>query len=169
MTGGGSESKIIAKVPQKELVRKAEPVKVAEPVKKENIIVKTETKKVNLPKEKKSEVKKPAKKVNKVKNVIPKKPVKGNVKGKKAVSFVPVLEVPMPTEELKDIPLVPVLDQRKMDVVQVGAGDDDTANKKTIRRSGLEIKKAEELQEKKRIAQEKEWEIPAFLRKVKFK
>lgn len=42
-------------------------------------------------------------------------------------------------------------------------------NKKTIRRSGLEIKEAEELQERKKIAQEKEWEIPAFLRKVKFK
>ena len=39
--------------------------------------------------------------------------------------------------------------------------------KKTIRRSGLEIKKAEELEEKKRMAQEKEWEIPAFLRRVK--
>ena len=44
-----------------------------------------------------------------------------------------------------------------------------SSSKKTIRRSGLEIKKAEELQEKKRIAQEKEWEIPAFLRKIKFK
>ena len=32
-----------------------------------------------------------------------------------------------------------------------------------------EIKEAEEMQEKKRIEQEKEWEIPAFLRKVKFK
>src|SRR3989344_3109360 len=40
--------------------------------------------------------------------------------------------------------------------------------KKAIRRSGIEIKKAEELEEKKRIAQEREWEIPAFLRKVKF-
>ena len=37
-----------------------------------------------------------------------------------------------------------------------------------IRRSGLEIKKAQEQEEKKRMAQEKEWEIPAFLRRVKF-
>ena len=37
-----------------------------------------------------------------------------------------------------------------------------------IRRSGLEIKKAQEQEEKKKIAQEKEWEIPAFLRRVKF-
>ena len=53
-------------------------------------------------------------------------------------------------------PTVPVVDQSRI-------------NSKTIRRSGLEIKKAEELEEKKRIAQEKEWEIPAFLRRVKYK
>jgi cell division protein FtsZ len=40
--------------------------------------------------------------------------------------------------------------------------------KKAIRRSGLEIKKAQEQEEKKKLAQEKEWEIPAFLRRVKF-
>lgn len=41
--------------------------------------------------------------------------------------------------------------------------------KKTIRRSALDIKEAEALEEQKRLQQEKEWEIPAFLRKVKFK
>ncbi|MEK7080319.1 MAG: cell division protein FtsZ, partial [Patescibacteria group bacterium] len=41
--------------------------------------------------------------------------------------------------------------------------------KKTIRRNALEIKKALEDEEQKRQLQEKEWEIPAFLRKVKFK
>jgi cell division protein FtsZ len=40
---------------------------------------------------------------------------------------------------------------------------------KTIRRTALEIKKAQEADEQKQSAQEKEWEIPAFLRKVKFK
>jgi cell division protein FtsZ len=39
----------------------------------------------------------------------------------------------------------------------------------TIRRSGLEIKKAEDQEEKKKMEQEKEWEIPAFLRRVKYK
>ncbi len=43
------------------------------------------------------------------------------------------------------------------------------ANKKAIRRSALEIKKAEAAEENKRLLQEKEWEIPAFLRRVKFK
>lgn len=39
----------------------------------------------------------------------------------------------------------------------------------TIRRTALEIKKAQELQEQEQSQQEKEWEIPAFLRKIKFK
>lgn len=43
------------------------------------------------------------------------------------------------------------------------------AKHRTIRRNALEIKKAQELEEHKRTLQEKEWEIPAFLRKVKFK
>ncbi len=41
--------------------------------------------------------------------------------------------------------------------------------KKAIRRSALDIKKAEELRESKQSLQEKEWEIPAFLRKAKLK
>lgn len=39
----------------------------------------------------------------------------------------------------------------------------------TIRRSGLEVKKAQDQEEKKKMEQEKEWEIPAFLRRVKYK
>jgi cell division protein FtsZ len=56
------------------------------------------------------------------------------------------------------------VNQRKVNVAEAIA----LPAKKAIRRSGLEIKKEEELEEKKRIAQEKEWEIPAFLRRVKF-
>lgn len=56
------------------------------------------------------------------------------------------------------------LSQKKVNVAEAIA----LPAKKAIRRSGLEIKKEEELEEKKRIAQEKEWEIPAFLRRVKF-
>ena len=36
--------------------------------------------------------------------------------------------------------------------------------KKAIRRSALEIKRAEEEEAQKQSQQEKEWEIPAFLR-----
>lgn len=43
------------------------------------------------------------------------------------------------------------------------------SGKKTIRRNALEIKKALEAEEQKKLLQEKEWEIPAFLRRVKFK
>lgn len=39
----------------------------------------------------------------------------------------------------------------------------------TIRRNALEIKKAEELEQDKRLLQEEEWEVPTFLRRVKFK
>jgi len=69
-------------------------------------------------------------------------------KAQKKPSFIPVLEVAAPA----------------MSVLRSSG-----SNKKTIRRTGLEIKKEEELQEKKRAAQEKEWEIPAFLRKIKFR
>ncbi|MBI2054017.1 MAG: hypothetical protein HYT36_01665, partial [Candidatus Staskawiczbacteria bacterium] len=50
-----------------------------------------------------------------------------------------------------------------------GGSEKKLAVKKTIRRNALEIKKAEALEEDKRFLQEKEWEIPAFLRKIKFK
>ena len=37
----------------------------------------------------------------------------------------------------------------------------------TIRRNALEIKKAEAIEQDKRTLQEEEWEVPAFLRRVK--
>lgn len=79
-------------------------------------------------------------------------------KDQKQVSSIPVFEVT-------------TLDQAVAGVgqrMEVNKGEPDTG-KKAIRRSALEIKKAEELQEKKRIDQEKEWETPAFLRRIKFK
>lgn len=111
----------------------------------------------------------PAKKIGSAKFVEPGKVIKKKisivkklkkikiVKNKKLVSVVPVAELLVPE--------IPVLEQKKIDINRIAS----EPVKKTIRRSGLEIKKAEELQEKKRIDQEKEWEIPAFLRKVKIK
>ncbi len=69
----------------------------------------------------------------------------------------------LPVFEAQATP-VPIVYQNKINIVEPISAQ----GKKTIRRSGLEIKKAEEQEEKKRLAQEKEWEIPAFLRKVKF-
>ena len=89
---------------------------------------------------------KPVKKVKKSKPTVKKEPV--NLNGR-----VPVFVLPTVEEETEKVRLM----------------SQPESAKKTIRRSGLEIQKAEELQEKKKIAQEKEWEIPAFLRKVKFK
>jgi len=81
-------------------------------------------------------------------------------KEEKPVSFVPVSIVETP---------VSVAEQSQMSVVEVVEKKSLPTARQAIRRSGLEIRKAEELQEKKKLAQEKEWEIPAFLRKVKIK
>lgn len=63
--------------------------------------------------------------------------------------------------------LIPVLGMRAQEVgamqLSVVAADESPA-KKTIRRSALEIKKAEEMEGQEKSQQEKEWEIPAFLR-----
>jgi len=53
---------------------------------------------------------------------------------------------------------------RKLSIAQVSDNE-----KRAIRRSALDIKRDEEMEENKKSQQEKEWEIPAFLRKVKFK
>jgi len=108
---------------------------------------------------KKEEIKKTNKKpkAQKAKKSSLKKPVE-------SVSFIPVFKAPVPS--------VPVVDQNKMNIIEtvpVSNKNLPAGRHGTIRRSGLEIKKAEEIEEKKRMAQEKEWEIPAFLRKVKFK
>jgi len=113
---------------------------------KEKKVVKNKKKVVSKDKEKaKKQIKRPSNKVKKNKEK----------KVEESVSFVPIFKAPQQ--------VIPVIEQ-KLDILSVAE-----PIKKTIRRSGLEIKKAEELEEKKRIAQEKEWEIPAFLRKIKFK
>jgi len=111
---------------------------------KENLAVKkTEQAKEQKP-TKKPAVKKP--KVKHKKKLQDKKQKISDNKEREQISVIPVFEVP-------------VLEAPVAEMVK----------KATIRRSGLEIKRAEELEEKKRIAQEKEWEIPAFLRRVKYK
>jgi cell division protein FtsZ len=57
--------------------------------------------------------------------------------------------------------------EKKINVIDASLAAD--LSKKNVRRSGLEVKKAEDQEEKKRLDQEKEWEIPAFLRRVKYK
>lgn len=64
------------------------------------------------------------------------------------------------------LPVMPsAIIDKKLSIVQVP----DKPAKKAIRRSALDVKKAQEQEEEKRLAQEQEWEIPAFLRRVKFK
>lgn len=57
--------------------------------------------------------------------------------------------------------------EKKISVIDASLSAD--FGKKNVRRSALEVKKAEDQEEKKRLDQEKEWEIPAFLRRVKYK
>jgi cell division protein FtsZ len=79
------------------------------------------------------------------------------------------------TPEIKEKVFMPVsFTDKKLDVIDKallsGNSEGGTfAKHETIRRSGIEIKKAQDQEEKKRLDQEKEWEIPAFLRRIKYK
>ena len=173
MTGLTPGVKIEEEIPKETPVEKIELKKLAvkEKAEKAEIVQKKsqdvtiqKPKKIKKTKNKKTP-EKPAKKSEKPKGHSdrPKtqKPAANGGKEEKPVSFIPVFEVPVAGQASG----LPIVDQKKMEVNQAML----EPGKKTIRRSGLEIKKAEELQEKKRLAQEKEWEIPAFLRKIKFK
>jgi cell division protein FtsZ len=159
MTGGQIEEKIVKELP----VLKVEPKKIIIAEKKkdpvvvkkvaEEVVIKKEKKKIDKPKNKQIKPKKPNKKINKKIEKAPSLPKKEE----KSALPVPIFKIP--------VPIVSALEQKKVEVIQASS----ELLKKTIRRSGLEIKKAEEMQEEKKLAQEKEWEIPAFLRKVKFK
>jgi len=74
-------------------------------------------------------------------------------------SFVPAFEEALST--------VAILPEKRLNIIDTSLPSD--LNKRTIRRSGLEVKKAQDQEEKKKQDQEKEWEIPAFLRRVKYK
>ncbi|MDO8486552.1 MAG: hypothetical protein Q7S77_02570, partial [Candidatus Staskawiczbacteria bacterium] len=78
-----------------------------------------------------------------------------------------------PKNELSGSSVIPILNREqiakepvsKLSIVEVSS----VKVKKTIRRNALEIKKAEAAEQDKRLLQEEEWEVPAFLRRVKFK
>lgn len=153
MTGGQVEEDVITKKepviiaakPQIEEVSKKEVENDKKDVKKPGKSDKIKQKPKDTKKSFKKEKKRPA---------IKKKP--------KPVSSLPVFEVPIPLGDKTKVLPVPVSNQRKAEVIL-------SSTKKAIRRSGLEIRKEEELKEKRKMDQEKEWEIPAFLRKIKFK
>jgi len=140
MTGEGSKEK--PEVKKVEFVKKESPKKI-EDKKPDEGTPKKPLKKIDLDKKKKEKTKKPE----------------------------PAVPAPAPTPVFPSS--VPVMQAEKQQISAVKISQIQKKEllkpkKNTIRRSGLEIKKAEEQEEKERIAQEKEWEIPAFLRKVKF-
>jgi cell division protein FtsZ len=152
MTGGGVKEEPV-------LVKKAELAPASEKKEVVSKIKKSEVKKEPvLTIEKELKVKK--KKIKK----ISKKPKTKNVKAKKPVT-IPSPQIKMPES------VIATAESKKMNIkegITEIKRETDSDKKSPIRRSGLEIKKAEEQEEKKRLAQEKEWEIPAFLRRVKF-
>ena len=163
MTGGQAEEKVSVEKPEPVKEAVVEQIKILP--KKEVVVVEKEkipltpvnTKRILALKTKRVTNKQKNKKTKEKKVSSPDKDLSPKQEDQNSVSFVPVFE--------SQVPAVPVLEQKRMEIIEITSD----SSKKTIRRSGLEIRKAEELQEKKRIAQEKEWEIPAFLRKVKFK
>ncbi|MSU54513.1 MAG: hypothetical protein EXS48_01565 [Candidatus Staskawiczbacteria bacterium] len=87
-----------------------------------------------------------------------KKPVIKNKKNKK--KFVSLDDILMPA--FNKIPFIngpAELNVKRLNIVEAGEKD-----KKAIRRNAMEIKKDEEQKESGQSVQEKEWEIPAFLR-----
>ena len=93
-----------------------------------------------------------------------KKVVKLAIKKQKiVVQEKPLEQIKVKAEkEIAHLNTIGVLD-KKLSIIQIP----DKPAKKAIRRSALDIKKAEAVEEDKRLAQEQEWEIPAFLRRVK--
>lgn len=152
MTGGEVKPVIEKKNQQVKKVyeEKKQPILVEE--KKE---VKVETRVLKKEKKTVAKVKKPTKKP------VRKRETKVARKVGVSIPVAPVLEPVAPA--------LAVLEQKKINVTEIKDGKNLPAGRHgTIRRSALEIKKAEEQEEKKKIDQEKEWEIPAFLRRVKF-
>lgn len=87
------------------------------------------------------------------KKAITKTPAKNN-NGEKAV------EIPN-NESLFESPVA----QESLKLgIEMDPSQFQTASRKVIRRSGLEVKKSREIDSQKKSQQEKEWEIPAFLR-----
>jgi len=75
----------------------------------------------------------------------------------KKISVKPKTDKSVPVTTPAPLPEAPLKTEQKT----------ESKRRAKIRRNALEIKKAEEIEESKKWAQEKEWEIPAFLRRIK--
>ena len=97
----------------------------------------------------------------------PKKPAKTKAKKRTQKAVAKKEKAPVVMPQFESVPVFsnayePVETARKLSIMEPDG-------KKAIRRTALEAKKAEEVEERKQSDQEKEWEIPAFLRKIKIK
>ncbi|MFA5878181.1 MAG: cell division protein FtsZ [Candidatus Staskawiczbacteria bacterium] len=108
----------------------------------------------------KIEPKKEEKKIAPVPVVIKKEPIKVI---KKKIETVKLLKT---KDKKENKPIAPV---KKIIPIITKPVVEKSKEKEMVRRSALEVKKVQELEESKKLNQEAEWEIPAFLRRMKFK
>ncbi len=150
MTGQGSVSEPeVAPLPAKPVQKKINPVK-----------------KAAAPKPVRKAIQKPAVVITKKKSAKKPKPA--------PVPKMPATPTPEPVFALEPFerqPAVAQLNSQMVDADDTEIGfkklevtEASAPKKKAIRRSALDIKKAQEEKEQKQTLQEKEWEIPAFLR-----
>ena len=85
-------------------------------------------------------------------------------KNKKKVKPVPAISIPIFNKN-PEVEVEAASGEKKFNSIAEIAD----SGKKAIRRNAIEVKKVLEAEEQKRQLQEKEWEIPTFLRRVKFK
>ena len=157
MTGPSNNAEAIKDTEKKPVEIK--PVEIKKPAQVEVKKIVVQKKKDKKPEKKiNQKFKKPEKKKEDKKPKI--NPPPGGNKEKENAK---VLIAPAPAFKLP-VGLEAAASARRMNIII----EENTA-KKGIRRSALEVKKAQDLEEQKKIKQEEEWEIPAFLRRVKFK
>src|SRR3989344_2814578 len=95
---------------------------------------------------------------DKKKNTENKKQESEKPENERSVSSIPIFNRDTETEPV-------AVGDKKLSAIS----DLTDSGKKAIRRNAMDIKKALEAEEQKKQLQEKEWEIPAFLRKVKYR
>ncbi len=114
-------------------------------------------------------------KVKKSKTVKATKPIKKKPKiaAKKKVAKKPVQRKSVtkqePGKEAASIPVFNTAPAEMAGSAKFSLMEELENQKKAIRRTALEVKEAEAMEENKKTKQEEEWEIPAFLRKIKIK
>lgn len=97
------------------------------------------------------------------------KPVKITKAPKKKAKKIKKIVKKEPEREVVAVPVFNTVPTQMAGTARLSMMADLEKQQKAIRRSALEVKEAEAVEENKKSKQEEEWEIPAFLRKIKIK